>query len=111
MALELDKSPVQIITEALGRALSESGLMPESGVPDFDVSHPKDQAHGDYATNLALLLAKNLGINPREVAEKLITSLQNDVDLSTLIDTSKINLAGAGFINLSIKNEWLVGEM
>lgn len=111
MALELVKSPVQIITEALGRALTESGLMPETGVPDFDVSHPKAEAHGDYATNLALLLAKKLGMNPREVAEKLITSLQSDVDLSTLIDTSNINVAGAGFINFNLKTDWLVGEM
>lgn len=100
-------NPVVVITEALGRALSSSGLMPENGVPDFNVSHPKDESHGDYATNLSLLLAKNLGKNPREVAEKIITSLQIDTELSTLIDTSKINVAGAGFINFSLTNDYL----
>jgi arginyl-tRNA synthetase len=85
--------------------------MPEAGVPDFNVSHPKDEAHGDYATNLALLLAKKLGKNPREVAEKLITSLHNDTFLATLIDTTKIEVAGAGFINFTLKTEYLLGEM
>lgn len=103
-------NPVVVITEALGRALRSSGLMPENGVPDFIVSHPKDETHGDYATNLALLLAKNLGKNPSEVAEKIITSLQNDTELSTLIDTSKINVAGAGFINFWLKNDYLLSQ-
>lgn len=107
MGLELGKSPAQIITEALGRSLSESGLMPEGGVPDFNVTHPKDESHGDYATNLALLLAKKLSMNPREVAEKLITSLQNDTELATLIDTSKIHVAGAGFINFTLTTQYL----
>ncbi|MBP9703091.1 arginine--tRNA ligase [Candidatus Woesebacteria bacterium] len=110
MALELAKSPVQVITEALGRALAATGLMPESGVPDFNVSHPKDESHGDYATNLALLLAKNSGKNPREVAEKLITSLQNDIDLSSLIDTTNISVAGAGFINFTLTTEYLLTQ-
>lgn len=104
-------NPVVVVTEALGRALSASGLMPENGVPDFRVSHPKDESHGDYATNLALLLAKNLGKNPREVAEKLITNLQIDTELATLIDTTKINVAGAGFINFWLKNDYLFAQV
>jgi len=104
------QNPSILITEALGRALSESGLMPEGGVPDFNVSHPKDEIHGDYATNLALLLAKNSGKNPREVAEKLITSLHNDTELATLIDTAEINVAGAGFINFTLKTEYLLTQ-
>lgn len=103
-------NPVVVITEALGRALSGSGLMPEGGVPDFGVSHPKDESHGDYATNLPLLLAKNLGKNPREVAEKIITSLQIDIELATLIDNTKINVAGAGFINFWLKNDYLLSQ-
>lgn len=130
-------NPSVVITEALGRALIESGLMPEGGVADasagsalsFDVSHPKDESHGDYSTNIAMLIfakskitstksqtnsndqTPNKPKTPREIAEKLITSLQNDTELSTLIDTSKINVAGAGFINFNLKTDWLVGEM
>ncbi|GAB4026693.1 MAG: arginine--tRNA ligase [Candidatus Microgenomates bacterium] len=105
------QNPTVLITEALGRALVASGLMPISKVPDFSVAHPKDETHGDYATNLALLLAKMMGMNPSEVAKKLITSLQNDAELATLIDTSKIDVAGAGFINFWLKEEWLLGEL
>ncbi len=103
-------NPVVVITEALGMAITATELMPESGVPDFNVSHPKDETHGDYATNLALLLAKKLGKNPREVAEKLITSLQNDTELSTLIDIAKTEVAGAGFINFTLKTEYLLTQ-
>lgn len=108
MGQELVKSPRQVITEALGRALETAGLLPPQGVPDFEVSHPKEEAHGDYATNLALLLAKQVGHNPREIAEKLITSLQNDVEIASVIDTTRISVAGPGFINFWIKEEWLL---
>ncbi len=111
--------PKVVITEALGRALASSGLMPESGVPDFDVSHPKVEAHGDYSTNLAMAMFSNNQLpitnkqykSPREVAEKLITSLQNDAELSTLVDTTKLQVAGAGFINFWLKEEYLLTQI
>jgi len=105
--MNTNTQPAKLITEALGRALAASGLMPESGVPDFEVAHPKDEAHGDYATNLALLLARKIEKNPREVAELLITSLQNDIELANLIDIEKLSVAGPGFINFWMKQEYL----
>lgn len=111
MGQELAKSPVQIITEALGRAVASQEWLKEVMIPDFSVSHPKDETHGDYATNLAMLLAKKLGLNPREIAQKLITSLQIDIELANLIDMSKIEVAGAGFINFWLKEEWVTKEM
>lgn len=102
------KTPVTIITEALGRVVTATEWLNGVLIPDFEVSHPKDEEYGDYATNLALLLSKKVGQNPREIAEKLITSLQNDVEIASVIDTTRISVAGPGFINFWIKEEWLL---
>jgi arginyl-tRNA synthetase len=61
------------------------------------VEPPRDAAHGDMATNAAMVLAKEAGKKPRELAEALATKLRED-DLFT-----KIDVAGPGFINITLK--------
>lgn len=58
-----------------------------------------DEQFGDYATNVALQLAQKLNKNPRDVAEKLKTSLEGQV--------SEISVAGPGFLNIKITDEVL----
>ncbi|NBX00017.1 MAG: arginine--tRNA ligase [Methylophilaceae bacterium] len=67
---------------------------------DFDASNlaiqlerPKNKDHGDFSTNLAMLLAKPLRQNPRAIAESLIQALP------TSAYVEKVEIAGAGFIN------------
>lgn len=67
---------------------------------DFDASNlaiqlerPKNKDHGDFSTNLAMLLAKPLRQNPRAIAESLIQALPNSAYIA------KVEIAGAGFIN------------
>lgn len=67
---------------------------------DFDASNlaiqlerPKNKDHGDFSTNLAMLLAKPLRQNPRAIAERLIEALP------TSAYVEKVEIAGAGFIN------------
>lgn len=67
----------------------------------FALDLPKNPEHGDYATNVAMLLAKPLSKPPRTIAEILLPSLIE----SRLIE--KAEIAGPGFINLTIKNEAL----
>jgi len=72
-----------------------------SVVPDHDdvpvvLERPKQAAHGDYACNLALTLAKKAKRNPRELAQALVAALP----ASPLLDRAEI--AGAGFINLFV---------
>lgn len=76
---------------------------------DYAVMHPKDESHGDVSTNVALVLAKKTGKNPRQIAEKIITSLQNDIEVNRMID--KVEVAGPGFINMFFRKEWLVEEV
>lgn len=61
---------------------------------------PKDNSHGDYATNIAMQLARILKANPRVIAEDLVKELTGN-----FID--KIEIAGPGFINFYVKNDYL----
>ena len=61
------------------------------------VEPPRDPTHGDMATNAAMVLAKDAGLKPRDLAEKLAAELRRD----PLID--KVEIAGPGFINLTLK--------
>ena len=62
------------------------------------VERPADPAHGDYATNAALIVAKQLGKNPREVAEDLARTLREALGDSV----SNVEVAGPGFVNLTL---------
>ena len=57
-------------------ALAKDHEIPENVINNIKVERAKDKAHGDFATNLALILAKPLKMNPRAVAELLIKNLE-----------------------------------
>src|SRR5688500_5196830 len=64
----------------------------------IELARTKQASHGDYSCNLAMQLAKPLRKNPREVAQLLIDNMP------TSPYVEKIEVAGAGFINLFLKN-------
>jgi len=70
------------------------------------LEHPEDEKFGDFSTNLAL--QEKGKKNPREIAEEIVGRLKKDTELNKII--SKIEVAGPGFINLSIKNDYLIKE-
>jgi arginyl-tRNA synthetase len=80
------------------RELTLSGLLP-SGIDQsrIAVEPPRDPSHGDLATNAAMVLAKEAGRKPRELADALADLLRR-VDLVESVD-----VAGPGFINLTLK--------
>ncbi len=86
-----------VTLEALdGRDLPD-GATPESIVPaTVTVERPRNPEHGDYATNVALQVAKKAGMNPRELAQLLVSGLVDN----PAIDSAEI--AGPGFINLRL---------
>lgn len=83
---------ISLLDEALA-TLKQQGDLPQDIAPTVKVDATKDKAHGDYATNLALMLAKPAGRKPRELAEALVAALP----ASKAID--KAEIAGPGFIN------------
>ncbi len=71
-------------------------VVPEHADTPVGLDRPKQAAHGDYASNIALALAKRAKRNPRELAQALVAALP----ASQLID--RVEIAGAGFINLFV---------
>lgn len=72
--------------------------------PMVQIEYPGDSAHGDYACNIALRLAKDLGMKPREVAETIIPNINNEL-------IEKVDIAGPGFINFFISRKYLEEEI
>ncbi len=85
----------RVITEAIARAITSGQI--EASLPEaIPLERPKNRDHGDYATSIALQLAKAAGKNPREVA--LI--LQKHIGTTPLI--SAVDIAGPGFLNFTL---------
>jgi arginyl-tRNA synthetase len=90
----------ELVRTALGRAISDGALAVE--VPgDILLEHPKRPEHGDWATNLALALAKQAGADPRDVASVIVERLPE----SELI--ASVEVAGPGFLNFRLSPVWL----
>ncbi|MBN3789922.1 arginine--tRNA ligase [Burkholderia sp. Ac-20353] len=68
--------------------------------PAITLERPKVAAHGDVACNVAMQLAKPLGANPRQLAEKIVAALTAQADAQGLVEAAEI--AGPGFINLRL---------
>ena len=73
---------------------------------DVELERPRDPAHGDVATNLALVLAKTLKAKPRAVAERLVAALELPQGLVRTIE-----IAGPGFINFFLGEAELAGVL
>ena len=88
------------ITAAIQGAIAQGELPAElSGTPaitNIVLDRPKNRDHGDYATSIALALAKPSGKSPREVAEIVQRGLQGNSEIA------KIEIAGPGFINITL---------
>jgi len=86
------------LTLLIKNALKDLGL-PE--VP-FVVEHPEDLSHGDYATNVAMVLSKQMGKNPKEVAEQIKAEIEKNKPAEVL----NLTVAGPGFINITLAPEF-----
>lgn len=82
----------QLIQHALTRLTAEQ-VLPEGLPPSIQVENTKDKSHGDFASNIAMMLAKPAGLKPRDLAEKIIAALPADGTIS------KVEIAGPGFLN------------
>ncbi|MFN0177311.1 MAG: arginine--tRNA ligase [Gemmatimonadales bacterium] len=72
----------------------------------FALDRPRDPTHGDFATNLAMLLGKAQRTNPRAVAEKIVASLRLPATL-----VARTEIAGPGFINFWLAEDTLAASL
>ena len=91
----------RVLADAL-RAARDGGEITIDQVPNYTIEVPREKGNGDFATNLAMLLARPARMAPRKIAEILVKH----------IDTSEawlnyIEVAGPGFINFYLKAEWV----
>ena len=93
-----------LIQLALDR-LSADGVLPEGLTPSIQVENTKDKSHGDFASNIAMMLAKPASLKPRDLAEKLIAALPADPSIS------KVDIAGPGFLNFFQNTEALAQRL
>jgi arginyl-tRNA synthetase len=94
----------EAIRAALAAAAARLGAA--APVSAVELSRPRDPAHGDVATNLALVLAKSLKAKPAEVAERLVAALELPPGL-----VRKIEVAGPGFINVFLAESELASVL
>ncbi|MBU2696798.1 arginine--tRNA ligase [Pimelobacter sp. 30-1] len=94
-------TPAQLsatIVDALQALVAQGSLTLPDGVPaEVTVERPRQKGHGDYATNVALQLAKKAGTNPRALGEQLAEQLRAADGISG------VDLAGPGFLNISVE--------
>jgi arginyl-tRNA synthetase len=69
---------------------------PDAGDVAVELDRPKNAAHGDFATNVALQLAKRVGRKPRETAEAIVAALPSNAEVT------RAEIAGPGFINFTL---------
>ena len=84
-----------LLTGLLRSALRK--IAPGIDDPPITLERPKQESHGDYATNVALQLARSLKRNPREIAREIVEAL------GTSPEIERIEVAGAGFINFHVR--------
>jgi arginyl-tRNA synthetase len=92
-----------IIHDALEKA-QQAGELELSPFPDIVVENPKDEKMGDFSTNVAMTMARSERKSPKVIAESVARFLKNG-------DLSLVEIAGPGFINLKMSNEFFLERL
>lgn len=90
------------LKEEIKRAILEAELCTEAELPAFVLEEPRDKAHGDFATNIAMQLARVAKQAPRQIAEKIVAGLDREK-----AQVAEIEIAGPGFINFIMDESYL----
>ena len=90
------------IRSAMEKACA-NGELPQADIPEFSIEVPADRAHGDWATNAAMVSARAFHAAPRKIAEAITNNLSLD---GTYCD--RFEIAGPGFINFFLSKQFYV---
>jgi len=90
---------VQVLIDVVEQ-LKTDGVLPSDAQPRLHVENTKDKSHGDFATNLAMMLTKLVGKPPRDVAQMIIER----ISAMNVAEIEKIEIAGPGFINFFVND-------
>jgi len=87
------KDHIRHLIQTALNTLSTEGQLPAELNANVQVENARDKTHGDFASNIAMMLAKPAGMKPRDLAEKIMAALPQDAQIS------KVEIAGPGFLN------------
>ncbi|TRZ36666.1 arginine--tRNA ligase [Niallia circulans] len=90
------------LKDEIKASVVKAGLAEEAQIPEVILELPKDKAHGDYSTNMAMQLARIAKKAPRAIAEAIIANFDQ-----TKASIEKVEIAGPGFINFYMNNSYL----
>lgn len=91
------KEKIAIALKTTLSRLMESGTLPHFELPAVQVMRPTEESFGDYTTNIALIVAKPAGMNPRAIAELIMKEF-------SLAEVAKAEIAGPGHINFFLSD-------
>ncbi|MBP6985680.1 MAG: arginine--tRNA ligase [Alphaproteobacteria bacterium] len=95
----------EVVIKALKSLVENQDLSADLDFSRVACEPPKDPAHGDIATNAAMVLAKPAGLNPRVLAEKLVAQLLNNPYIESC------EVAGPGFVNMTLRPVFWQSEL
>lgn len=90
------------LKDEIKASVLKAGLAEEAQIPDVLLELPKEKAHGDYSTNMAMQLARVAKKAPRAIAEAIVENFDKEKG-----SIEKIEIAGPGFINFYMNNSYL----
>ena len=95
------KERIASLIEQAIATLCEQQVLPTDVAPRIQIDRTRDKSHGDFACNVAMMLAKPAGKKPRDIAEALIAALPQDDAIAD------VQIAGPGFINFFVTEDFL----
>lgn len=103
-------NPLEQLKETLKleirKAVLNAGYVREEELPEVVLEVPREKAHGDFATNIAMQLTRIARKNPREIAAKIVEGIDQKKG-----HIREIQIAGPGFINFFIDRQFLTGVL
>ena len=97
---EIEEELIEVLEKARDRVLADD--LDGEELPPIEVEVPREDEHGDYASNLALSLGGKLEKNPRQLAEEISAEIDSEL-------VERVEVAGPGFINFWLDESWLYG--
>src|SRR5438874_8350953 len=94
----------QVIVDGVQRA-QEDHQLPAVAVPDVVVERPSNEAHGDYATSLALRMVRAARMKPMDIAETVARHIALPASVA------RVQVANPGFINFYLEPNWLAQQV
>lgn len=96
------RSVEQTLKAEIKQAILQAELCTEAELPEIILETPKDKSHGDFATNIAMQLARVAKRAPRQIAEQIVAEVDHQK-----AQVNKIDIAGPGFINFFMDDAYL----